>query len=153
MYSLHWDIHLCFVCFSLIIVRGNFEKKNATLLCATSFSTLFSLEFFLSFFFLKISLLGYLLGYLLPFCCWSIFGLFTTSCTSFSPSSVFPFSGPREACYWGVSLPGVDEPGAPVDGLAARPPPGDRSRIHKTPGQMLHLQTVSHQGLQVDMAV
>lgn len=64
MYCLHWDINLCFVCFSLIIVQGNFEKKNATLLCATSFfHPVFSSIPFLSFlfFFFKISLLGYLL--------------------------------------------------------------------------------------------
>lgn len=62
MYCLHWDTNLCFVCFSLIIVQGNFEKKNAILLCATSFSPCFLFSSFPFFsFFLKISLLGYLL--------------------------------------------------------------------------------------------
>lgn len=45
----------------------------------------------------------------------------------------------------------MDEPGAPVDGLAACPSPRDCRRVDKAPGQVLHLQTVSHQGLQVVM--
>lgn len=59
------------------------------------------------------------------------------------------FPGPWETCHRGVSLPGVDEPGAPVDGLASCPPPCGRCRVHQAPGQMLRLQTVSHQRLQV----
>ena len=70
----------------------------------------------------------------------------------FHPSHL-RFPGPRETCHRGVSLPGVDEPGAPVDGLAACPPPCDCCRVDKAPGQMLRLQTVSHQGLQVGMPV
>lgn len=70
----------------------------------------------------------------------------------FSPSHC-PFPGPRETCHWGVSLPGVDEPRAPVDGLASCPPPCDCRRVNEAPGQMLRLQTVSHQGLQVSMPV
>lgn len=112
MYRLHWDINLCFVCFSLIIVQGNFEKKNATLLCAASFFTLFSLQFlsFLFFLFLKISLLGYLLvgsspsplitlcAFLLLVYIWIVYHLLHFFLSLLCPS-VFPFSGPREACH------------------------------------------------------
>lgn len=77
--------------------------------------------------------------------CWFIFGLFTVC----PPTTWFYFPGPGETCYWGVSLPGVDELGAPVDGLAACPSPRDCRRVDKAPSQVLHLQTVSHQGLQV----
>ncbi len=45
----------------------------------------------------------------------------------------------------------MDEPGAAVDGLAARPPPRDCCRVDQAPGQMLRLQTMSDQRLQVGM--
>lgn len=154
MYSTQWDMSFCLVCFGPVIVRGSIKterKKNCAAVCCISFH-LFSFNLFRSSLF-EGGTLAFSSHYVPKLSCFlSIFGLFTSACTSVPALSCHLHSGPRETCYWGVPLPGVDEPGAPVDGLAASPAPSDGGRIHKAPGQMLHLQTVSHQGLQVGAA-
>lgn len=58
--------------------------------------------------------------------------------------------GSWEDLHPAVPLPGVDEPGAPVRCVAARAAASGPGRERPTPGQVLHLQTVSHQRLQVN---
>lgn len=57
--------------------------------------------------------------------------------------------GQQQTRAGGSHVPGLDAPGASVDGVAARPAPRGCRRDGQAPGQVQHLQGVPHHRLQV----
>lgn len=72
---------------------------------------------------------------------------------SFRCLSFFALQGQQQTPAGGRHVPGLDAPGAPVHGVVARPASRGCCRDGQAPGQVQHLQGVSHHWLQVGVAI